>query len=118
MDLVAAAADERRLELVVDIAEIGPARLMGDVTRLRQVLVNLLSNAVKFTPAGEIVVRVRTANAPDGHQELHLSVTDSGIGITPEGQQRLFRSFSRRPFDGVEFDRMLVIAEQVVGHGA
>jgi len=79
----------------------------GDVTRLRQILVNLLSNAVKFTERGEVVLSVE-ARQQDGdgsgnHQqpgeasfyELHFAVRDTGIGISEEGKDRLFRSFSQ-----------------------
>jgi PAS domain S-box-containing protein len=61
LEVVAAPADAKRLELLADIDAGGPAYLLGDVTRLRQVLVNLLSNGVKFTAAGEVVITVRTS---------------------------------------------------------
>ena len=64
--------------------------MLGDVTRLRQVLVNLLGNAVKFTEAGEVVLTLRHA---DGR--LHGAVRDTGIGLSAEGMSRLFRSFSQ-----------------------
>src|SRR5207302_2372895 len=87
IDLLAAKGAEKKLDLVYELADEIPAQVIGDVTRLRQVLVNLLSNGIKFTPAGEVVVKVRpladprrTAEAPT-QWHLHFSVCDSGIGI-------------------------------------
>ena len=74
---------------------------MGDVTRLRQVLVNLVGNAVKFTAAGEVVVQVRAlsrardAGKACGSWHLHFSVRDTGIGIPVDRLARLFKSFSQ-----------------------
>ncbi|NIV36048.1 MAG: hypothetical protein GWN58_43340, partial [Anaerolineae bacterium] len=76
--------------------------IVGDITRLRQVLVNLLSNAVKFTEQGEVVLTVSSESlsslgpdmAPDT-QLLQFSVSDTGIGIPPERMDRLFQSFSQ-----------------------
>jgi CheY-like chemotaxis protein len=64
------------------------------VTRLRQVLLNLFSNAVKFTESGEVVLGV-TATPRDGRFEIGFAVRDTGIGLTPEGLGKLFRSFSQ-----------------------
>ena len=91
LDLVAAQAGAKGLDLAGQIADDVPHVLVGDVTRLRQVLVNLLSNAVKFTEHGEVVVDVR--REPDG--ALVFAVRDTGIGIPPERLDRLFRSFSQ-----------------------
>jgi signal transduction histidine kinase/DNA-binding response OmpR family regulator len=90
LDLLAVRAAEKRLDLAFEPETELPAALLGDVTRLRQVLLNLLGNAVKFTEHGEVVVSVRQ----DG-QELHFSVRDTGIGMTEEGLARLFHSFSQ-----------------------
>ncbi len=68
--------------------------MVGDVTRLRQVLLNLLSNAVKFTEAGEVVLSV-AATANNGSFELAFAVRDTGIGLSAEGLGKLFRSFSQ-----------------------
>ena len=69
---------------------------MGDVTRLRQILLNLLSNAVKFTESGEVVLSASAHSAADAqHHELTFSVRDTGIGIPPERLDRLFQSFSQ-----------------------
>ncbi len=107
LDLLAARATEKGLDLAYLLDEQVPAAVYGDVTRLRQILVNLLSNAVKFTERGEVVLSVE-ARQQDGdgsgnHQqpgeasfyELHFAVRDTGIGISEEGKDRLFRSFSQ-----------------------
>ncbi|KAF0101255.1 MAG: hypothetical protein FD144_2893 [Rhodospirillaceae bacterium] len=88
--LVAAAAEERGNCLEVRIADDLPRQILGDEGRLRQVLLNLLANAVKFTSQGRVSVDVRTVDA--GHRFL-LTVADTGIGMAPEMQQRIFESF-------------------------
>ncbi|HLK12829.1 MAG TPA: response regulator [Candidatus Binatia bacterium] len=95
LDLLASRAKEQGLELAYFCAEDVPAVVLGDVTRLRQVLVNLVGNAVKFTPAGEVVVGVAATRGPDGRHELHFAVRDTGIGIPADRMDRLFRSFSQ-----------------------
>ncbi|MEO6204543.1 MAG: histidine kinase dimerization/phospho-acceptor domain-containing protein, partial [Mycobacteriales bacterium] len=96
LDLVASQAGERDLDLVCDLDDDLPPTLVGDVTRMRQILVNLLSNAVKFTPSGEVVVQARlTGPIVDGVVPLQLSVRDTGVGIPAEGLARLFLSFSQ-----------------------
>ena len=91
LDLLAGRAAEKDLDLAYFIDDDVPAWVVGDVTRLRQVLVNLVSNAVKFTAAGEAVVRVHR-HAPD---RLRVEVRDTGIGIPADRMDRLFRSFSQ-----------------------
>ncbi|MCW2615573.1 MAG: two-component hybrid sensor and regulator, partial [Frankiales bacterium] len=91
LDLVAAQAAGKGLDLACQLGADVPPVLVGDVTRLRQVLVNLLSNAVKFTSSGEVVLTVR-AQAGDG---LAFAVRDTGIGIPADRMDRLFRSFSQ-----------------------
>ncbi|HMQ34806.1 MAG TPA: response regulator, partial [Chloroflexaceae bacterium] len=95
LDLVAPGAAEQGLDLAYQLEPSAPHSLIGDATRLRQILVNLLSNAVKFTPSGEVVVRMEAAPTADGLVELHVSVRDTGIGIPPERMDRLFRAFSQ-----------------------
>ena len=91
VELVKPKAVERKLDLVVAIADDVPGRVKADPTRLRQILLNLLSNALKFTEAGE----VRLAVSRGSSDELHFAVKDSGIGLTPEGKAKLFQSFSQ-----------------------
>ena len=94
MDLVAARAAEKHLELAYVFEGDVPAGVLGDVTRLRQILLNLLSNAVKFTERGEVVLTV-AAERVDGGERLHLTVRDTGIGLSEAGLARLFQSFSQ-----------------------
>lgn len=105
LDLVAIKAADKNLELAYTIGELTPSALVGDVTRLRQILVNLLNNAVKFTDAGEIILsvmsRVLKSRPNDGQTEagplyeVHFAVRDSGLGIPPDRMDRLFQSFSQ-----------------------
>ncbi len=72
-----------------------PTALIGDPLRLGQVLINLGNNAVKFTEEGEIVIAVRMEEQEEKRIKLHFQVRDSGIGMTPEQQAKLFQSFSQ-----------------------
>ncbi|WP_377964231.1 PAS domain-containing hybrid sensor histidine kinase/response regulator [Almyronema epifaneia] len=101
-DLLATKAAEKRLELAYQIDPSVPRCIMGDVTRLRQILVNLLSNAVKFTPAGEIVISVvaypAVANESGQRRspfEICFAVRDTGVGIPSDRMDRLFKPFSQ-----------------------
>ncbi|GAB5562362.1 MAG: hypothetical protein SynsKO_40090 [Synoicihabitans sp.] len=96
LELISPKASEKGLDLVALIEPEVPEILVGDVTRLRQILVNLIGNAVKFTSAGEVVVRVGLqAKKSDGNLDLLFKVIDTGIGIPAEKQDRLFQSFSQ-----------------------
>ncbi len=114
LDLVKVSAATKGLELIYQMDPSVPPTLIGDVTRLRQVLVNLLSNAVKFTEHGEVVVSVSSEsrgrdlltpkNLVSGASEdtahpsrltVHFSVKDTGIGIPPDRLDRLFQAFSQ-----------------------
>lgn len=95
LDLVSASVFEKGLELAYLIDEDVPELLMGDVTRLRQILVNLLGNAVKFTSQGEIFLSVTRLEDKNQQLELRFAVIDSGIGIPLERLDRLFQSFSQ-----------------------
>lgn len=88
-------AEEKGLELLFDTAPGLPQALLGDPLRLCQVITNLVGNAVKFTHEGEVVVRVAQVARADDQVELHLSVRDTGIGMTADQQARLFNSFSQ-----------------------
>ncbi|HEV8500918.1 MAG TPA: GAF domain-containing protein [Casimicrobiaceae bacterium] len=95
LDLVAARAAEKRLECAYVFEGDVPPAVAGDVTRVRQVILNLLSNAVKFTDHGEVVLTVNAQPAGAGRVALTFAVRDTGIGLSPDGMQRLFQSFSQ-----------------------
>jgi signal transduction histidine kinase/DNA-binding response OmpR family regulator len=88
-------ADETGVELLCSVAPDVPDFVLGDPTRLRQVLTNLVGNAIKFTPAGEIEVRVKVDGRDTDGWLLHLSVKDTGIGVPVDKQQLIFESFSQ-----------------------
>jgi PAS domain S-box-containing protein len=93
--LVGLKAEEKSLELLFDVDPTVPTALVGDPLRLGQILVNLGNNAVKFTEKGEIVIRAKAEKQPDGRIKFHFFIQDSGIGLTPEQQSKLFQSFSQ-----------------------
>jgi PAS domain S-box-containing protein len=95
MDLVAAKAAEKGLELTYFQKDGVPTMLKGDEIRLRQILINLLGNAVKFTETGEVMLSVSSSPADDGKVELHFEVKDTGIGITQENLGKLFQFFTQ-----------------------
>src|SRR6185369_10768493 len=72
-----------------------PEEVIGDPTRLRQVLLNLVGNAIKFTAQGEVVVQVEQAGAGEEETELHVMVTDTGVGIPPHRQREIFEAFAQ-----------------------
>ncbi|MDR3670253.1 MAG: heavy metal translocating P-type ATPase, partial [Holophaga sp.] len=90
---------EKSLELTCEIAPELPEALLVDEIRLRQVLVNLMGNAVKFTPSGSVTVRI-WPSYPRGASlslpDIHMAVTDTGIGIPPEVQDRIFEPFEQQ----------------------
>ena len=98
LDLIAPSAAEKGIELAYSIHDDVPGRVVGDVTRVRQILVNLLSNAVKFTPQGGVCVRVSAsplgAGIGDGVR-LRVAVEDTGIGIDADKLAAVFESFSQ-----------------------
>lgn len=98
LDLVAGQASQKKLDLIYWIDPLVPPSFLGDVTRLRQVLVNLLSNGVKFTSKGEIFVSCAlkySDTAGETKKLLHVAVRDSGIGISEESRHRLFEIFTQ-----------------------
>ncbi len=94
-DLLALRAEQKGIELVLVVEPMVPARVLGDVGRLKQVLVNLLGNAVKFTDRGEVVLRVRAPREGDRAELLRFEVSDSGIGIPAGRLQALFMPFNQ-----------------------
>jgi CheY-like chemotaxis protein/HPt (histidine-containing phosphotransfer) domain-containing protein len=101
LELVAASASGKGLNLAYLFDQGLPSAIVGDATRLRQILINLLNNAIKFTATGEVVLSVDGKAPESGEEEvrrshrLHFAVRDSGIGIPWDRQSRLFESFSQ-----------------------
>lgn len=98
VEQLAESAQQKGLHILTDYDPSVPTAVMGDPIRIRQIVTNLLSNAIKFTQSGEVIVSVTQEPTPS-HQEIipriTLAVTDTGSGISPEGQARLFQSFSQ-----------------------
>jgi len=107
LDIVVPRAADRELELISFVDPDVPYLVVGDVTRLRQIMVNLLGNAVKFTERGEVVMFVGEQESgvegrgpgetPDSspRHNVHVAVRDTGIGIPPDRLERIFQSFSQ-----------------------
>ena len=95
VNMVAEAAASKCLSLGFKIDPAVPGQLVGDLTRLRQILVNLLGNAVKFTETGSIHISVSSLGTSDKEYEIQFIVRDSGIGISRDRMSRLFQSFSQ-----------------------
>ncbi|WP_455201095.1 response regulator [Kaarinaea lacus] len=93
--LLAPLAYDKNINLVSMIYSDVPLSLHGDASKLRQILTNLISNAIKFTEVGDVVVRTMLEEENDDNVTIKIMVTDSGIGISQEDQQRLFRTFSQ-----------------------
>ena len=135
IDTVQITAQEKQLELTLDVTPEVPDALIGDALRLRQILVNLLGNAIKFTQSGEIRMRVDVASQLPGEVCLHFAVIDTGIGIPRDKQELVFEAFaqadgsSARRFGGtglglsisarlVELMGGDIWVESQVGHGS
>jgi signal transduction histidine kinase/CheY-like chemotaxis protein len=91
---LAVRADQKSLELLVDIDPAVPSALVGDPLRLRQILVNLVGNAIKFTERGHVLVAIKP-DSDDDAEMLRFSVVDTGIGIAPEHHEAIFEAFSQ-----------------------
>ena len=94
-DLVGDRAREKRLVLSYDARDDLPFYVMGDATRIRQILLNLVSNAIKFTKAGGVHITLRARRIADGKLELTGAVNDTGIGISAENLSHLFQPFTQ-----------------------
>jgi PAS domain S-box-containing protein len=87
--------DERRLEMCARVSPKVPRMMIGDPTRLRQLVVNLVGNAIKFTEGGTIVLDTELEAITGDEVRLHISVSDTGIGIPPEKRHIIFESFAQ-----------------------
>jgi len=94
-DVVAEGAYKKDLELICEVKPEVHSSVIGDPTRIRQVLTNLSGNAVKFTDSGEIRIRVESANDKDNANRLRFSVTDTGVGIKESALENIFQSFAQ-----------------------
>lgn len=123
IEILAHLAEEKGIELNILVDSSVPRKLVGDSGRLKQVLLNLTGNAIKFTDRGQVLVHVTVKQGnrlADGRQEARLlfSVRDTGIGISAQGQTKLFQSFSQvddsptRPYGGTGLG--LAICKQLV----
>jgi signal transduction histidine kinase/ActR/RegA family two-component response regulator len=133
--MLAVRAHQKDLQLTCDISPEVPGQVIGDLTRLRQIITNLIGNAIKFTEHGEVVLRISVDSRTPVGLRLHFVVTDSGVGIAPEKQKLIFDAFSQadgstaRRFGGtglgltitsrlVELMGGTIWVESTVGHGS
>ncbi len=93
LKLVSGRARSKGLKVTTDVSAEAHGQLRGDPVRLRQVLLNLVANAIKFTESGEVSVKVRLAESSEHGVQLLFEVCDTGIGLTPDAQARLFQPF-------------------------
>src|SRR4029453_1596478 len=94
-EMLAARAAAKEVEVLCDSPTHALPKVFADVVRLRQVLVNLGGNAVKFTEEGEVTLRLAPLDISEGSLRVHVDVADTGIGIAPHSQSRIFDEFSQ-----------------------
>ena len=117
--IMAANAGDKPIELLFDVDRALPRTLVGDASRLKQVLINLTGNAIKFTEHGEVLLRVRQRGRGADRADVQFEVVDTGIGISEENQARIFSGFSQaeastaRRFGGTGLG--LAISQRLVG---
>lgn len=105
-DLFLPKIQDKQLELIKRFDPQCPRLFIGDVGKIRQIILNFLSNAIKFTDKGQIIIDVQGLETTSDFVKLRISITDTGIGISPENQKLLFHEFSQvdsgstRRFDG------------------
>lgn len=95
INTVSIKAEEKKLKISCDVDNTVPDFLMGDPTRLGQVLINLLGNGIKFTEYGSVQLKVSLVKSSDGIASMKFSITDTGIGIPTEHQGRIFNAFTQ-----------------------
>ncbi|MFK8068464.1 MAG: ATP-binding protein [Gammaproteobacteria bacterium] len=87
--------EQKNIELIVEYMPETPSNLMADPGRLRQVFINIIGNAIKFTESGHVLIKVECLQKNDINAEICFSIIDTGIGISKDGQEKLFESFSQ-----------------------
>jgi two-component system sensor histidine kinase/response regulator len=95
LQTLAVRSAEKEIELAYLVKPDVPDCLIGDICRLRQIILNLVGNAIKFTPRGEILVELRVESRTEEQVTLHVQVSDTGIGIAKDKQARVFESFTQ-----------------------
>jgi len=95
VDMQAPAAAKKGIEFLIDYDRNIPSVLVGDPNRLSQILLNLVGNAVKFTKSGEVVLTTKLIAQDERRAELQFIVSDTGIGMSPEGLSRIFQAFTQ-----------------------
>ncbi len=88
-------ANKKKLSVKLHIGKEVPPYVKGDPVRMKQIIINLVNNAIKFTEKGNITISVEKKSAEDGKAQILFKIMDTGIGISPEGQKKLFQSFSQ-----------------------
>ena len=124
LDLFAESAQQKGMELGYLLDPAVPTALRGDPGRLRQILINLIGNALKFSQQGEVMIHLTRGEETATMVTIECSVTDTGIGIAPEAQARLFQPFSQadssttRKFGGIGLGLAICkqLVEQMGGH--
>jgi len=117
-DIVAPMAETKGIEYINDISPEITAKLKGDPGRLRQIFVNFVGNAIKFTDKGEVVTTVNVHKETQSSLKLHFAITDTGIGISEDQMERLFKPFSQadssttRKYGGTGLG--LIISKQLI----
>jgi len=118
LQTLAVRSAEKEIELAYLVKPDVPDCLIGDISRLRQIIMNLVGNAIKFTPRGEIVVELSVESRTEDQVTLHVQVSDTGIGIAKDKQAQVFESFTQaessttRRFGGTGLG--LAISKQLV----
>ncbi|QMS91428.1 response regulator [Nostoc edaphicum CCNP1411] len=95
VELLAPSAHNKGLEIAAMIEHNVPTHLQGDAGRLRQILMNLISNAIKFTSTGEVLVQAELRALSPTTATIHFDITDTGLGVSPEDQRKLFMPFTQ-----------------------
>jgi K+-sensing histidine kinase KdpD len=117
-------AEEKVIQLYADIDEQLPQVLIGDPTRVRQILANLISNALKFTEKGHVVVKISVVSSDDQYADIRMEVEDTGVGIREEIKDKLFNEFTQadgsttRKYGGTGLGLAIVkqLVEMMHGH--